>query len=399
MRKVKKPLVSFDPNYYVYPNTVGSSLLFRALLDGQGPFGDAWSRMRSDFELRSISTLHRVVHESFFSQADVQVLLKLSGEHGVFAEKFFLQSVRARVVLLPLPENLRDISVVENLAQEAYGYRRKLYRLADVIYLISDVILEILFSNFELVSDIRARVSRWFEDRSERKMCGLCGADYRVIDLPYWVYYGSNGAERCCFRCPVVEAPTKKLLFSRIPEFVNTCEFTPNSDFGPISNSFSSRVRQDNWLNVMAGIGKIGGVEHVKEKFGSWFVALSRTGALPEGVLATARGVRCLARDGHVCHSLDEQRIDNWLHENNISHEREPLYPYHPVLNSSGRRRADWKIGETYVEYFGLIGDAKYEKRMNEKLELLITMEIPFVSIYPSDLSDLGRKLRGVSIA
>jgi len=76
----------------------------------------------------------------------------------------------------------------------------------------------------------------------------------------------------------------------------------------------------------------MGGIEHVKKKFGSWFKALAETGALPDGVLTTARGMRCLAQDGHMCHSLDEQRIDDWLSVHHLAHEREPIYPHHTSL-------------------------------------------------------------------
>jgi len=137
----------------------------------------------------------------------------------------------------------------------------------------------------------------------------------------------------------------------------------------------------------------MGGVAHVARKFGSWFTALARTGALPEGVLRTARGIRCLARDGHICHSLDEQRIDDWLHSHGLVHDREPVYPNHPDLNPSGKRRADWQVNQTVIEYFGLVGDPEYERKMDEKIMLAQQLGIPMIAVYPSDLEQLDKKL------
>ena len=133
----------------------------------------------------------------------------------------------------------------------------------------------------------------------------------------------------------------------------------------------------------------MGGIDHVKKKFNSWFEALAKTKALPNGVLVTKRGVRCMANDGHECHSLDEQRIDNWLCAHDLSHEREPYYPIHPILNPKGSRRADWKVGDTFIEYFGLIGDKNYEKKMDEKILLAAHSKLKLISILPSDIEKL----------
>lgn len=47
-------------------------------------------------------------------------------------------------------------------------------------------------------------------------------------------------------------------------------------------------------------------------------------------------------------------------------HEREPLYPVHLTLNPTGRKRADWKVRDIFIEYFGLLGDAGYEKKITK---------------------------------
>lgn len=43
-----------------------------------------------------------------------------------------------------------------------------------------------------------------------------------------------------------------------------------------------------------------------------------------------------------------------------IEHTKEPSCP-------EGRMRADFKVGSTLVEYFGLAGDANYDARIERK--------------------------------
>ena len=97
--------------------------------------------------------------------------------------------------------------------------------------------------------------------------------------------------------------------------------------------------------------------------------------------------------DGHTCLSLDEQRIDDWLHVHDLDHEREPNYPQHPSFNPTGKRRADWKVREIFIEYFGLVGDPEYEKKMDEKILLAQEFNIPLIAIYPADIEKLDERL------
>ena len=96
-----------------------------------------------------------------------------------------------------------------------------------------------------------------------------------------------------------------------------------------------------------------------------------------------------MADDGHECNSMEEKIIDDWLSGNGIIHSKEPRYPYHPRFNPGAGKRADWKIGDKLVEYFGLAGNAEYDQRTIEKIELAREERIQLVAIYPEDLFDL----------
>jgi hypothetical protein len=58
--------------------------------------------------------------------------------------------------------------------------------------------------------------------------------------------------------------------------------------------------------------------ECVARVCGSWLQALIDAGVLSNGARKTARGTQCVAEDGHICLSLAEKTIDDYLHSNGI---------------------------------------------------------------------------------
>ena len=92
--------------------------------------------------------------------------------------------------------------------------------------------------------------------------------------------------------------------------------------------------------------------------------------------------LRCA--DGHRVRSRLERAIDDWLHANGILHELEPrLKGMHP----------DWRVGDVYIECWGLAGQQGYELRREEKLALYRTRKLKLVEIFPDDVDALESKL------
>jgi hypothetical protein len=334
-----------------------------------------------------------MVRQSFTEANDWQTLWSILAQHGTYARRFFHRAIRERVARR-FGEQRTDLNEVRRLLSLAWGHDVQIYGTSDAIYRITDHIYEQTLIRAIREPEVNRDVGGWFEQFSKPRTCVVCGGEFRVIDLPDWVYFGSNGFQHCCFQCPILARPKKAELMRLVPEFLESCGFTPAAAANPISYAFTSRLSGVNTPQVFRAHGRMGGTEHIKKKFGSWFKGLAETGALPDGVQPTARGVRCLAHDGHVCHSLDEQRIDNWLSANNLSHEREPQYPPHPTLNASGRRRADWRVGHTYIEYFGLAGNPDYDRKIDEKLVLAEQVGLHMIAIYPLDVEKLDERLR-----
>lgn len=389
--KRNRPLVRFNAAYYAYPISIRSA---RYPTDSGLSVYDR--ELRDEWLVRvaaqSNSEFALVVTERFRQPEDSRTLRLLLTQHGVFAERFFHRAIRGRIAR-QFAESRIDLHDVGRLLSLSWGYDVKMYGNSDAIFRIIDHIYEQTLVRAIRKPEVNGDVGAWFEQLSKPRTCVVCSNEFRVIDLPDWVYFGSNGFQDCCFQCPILGRPRKAELMRLAPEFVQSCGFIPNADASPINYAFTSRLSGANRAEVFHAYGRMGGTEHVKKKFGSWFKGLVETCSVPEGVQSTARGVRCLAEDGHVCHSLDEQRIDNWLFAKKLSHEREPQYPPHPTLNASGSRRADWKVGDTFIEYFGLVGDADYERKMDEKIMLSTELQIDMIAIYPSDLERIEKRL------
>jgi hypothetical protein len=129
----------------------------------------------------------------------------------------------------------------------------------------------------------------------------------------------------------------------------------------------------------------------VKYHFSSWFQALVEAGVLDSAARRNVLGTTCVGKDGHVCLSIAEKTIDDFLSQRGIVHAREVPY-------GGGKFRADFIIGKTVVEYFGLMNQSDYQFKAEKKMEFCKSESIPFVAIYPEDLIDdrlLEHKLHG----
>ena len=91
-----------------------------------------------------------------------------------------------------------------------------------------------------------------------------------------------------------------------------------------------------------------------------------------------------MATDGHVCYSLGERTIDEFLTAKGIAHEREPAYPI-------GGFRGDFLIGDTIVEYFGLAGDPAYDEKTRQKRLICAEAGVSLIELYADDLVDEDR--------
>lgn len=86
------------------------------------------------------------------------------------------------------------------------------------------------------------------------------------------------------------------------------------------------------------------------------------------------------AKDGHLCDSISEVIIDNWLSDHNIGHIKNASYP-------NTHHKADWAVRGVFIEYFGLAEDSpRYDRIISKKKLLCRRLGIPLVEIYPKDI-------------
>ena len=89
--------------------------------------------------------------------------------------------------------------------------------------------------------------------------------------------------------------------------------------------------------------------------------------------------------DGHIVRSSLEREVDNYLFHHQLPHQ------YDIRICSDRTLRCDFKIGEYFIEVWGLIGVDEYEKRMIKKMEIYQNNHLKLISIFPKD--DIHQKL------
>lgn len=111
--------------------------------------------------------------------------------------------------------------------------------------------------------------------------------------------------------------------------------------------------------------------------FGTWNKAIRAAGFRPNAELFSRR---YSAKDGHICDSFAEKIIDDWLFERHIPHRIHVPYFYRNMS-------ADFLIGNTLVEYFGLHGNMrKYDAHVETKKAIWKRRNLDVIAIYPPDL-------------
>lgn len=114
-----------------------------------------------------------------------------------------------------------------------------------------------------------------------------------------------------------------------------------------------------------------------RSRFGTWNNAVKAAGYEPHPVKFAKKYI---ANDGHKCDSLAEKIIDDFLSIRNIPHLRSVPY------NRDGMT-ADFKVGNTWIEFLGLHGElAAYDRLVKRKKRLWKERKLNIIPIYPKDL-------------
>lgn len=241
----------------------------------------------------------------------------------------------------------------------------------------------------------RAQVQEYAKDMPPPRnlTCEACGKDFKEIDSNHRTFreVGGRSGIRCCDPCYrgifFLESfdyrADKNRVDAYIIELARILGRVPSQNWEK-AVAWGDITREK--LTALVEICAQGrpSTESVKKQYGSWLAALIKTGILPDGTHKGVFGIRTLARDGHVCNSLAEKTIDDWLTDNGFEHSKEPRYP-------DSQMRADFEVGGVLIEYFGLIGRAEYDKKVKLKRALAKKHRIKLVEIHPKDMASWDR--------
>ena len=223
------------------------------------------------------------------------------------------------------------------------------------------------------------------------KVCPLCQERFVEDSLPHPLVkrFGIDGLDFCapCLRDTVLwagdNAGRREEIVTYLKDLTEVLQQIPHQGFGGGIGDFHG-MDFNQRLAVLRVLRRKPTVQRVKEVFGSWLNALIAARVLDDDAIRRSRGIQCLARDGHVCRSLGEKTIDDYLHKHGIFHEKEPLYP-------EGNYRADFAVSGAFVEYLGLRGNPEYDAKTEEKLRICRRHGIKIILIYPEDLLCLDK--------
>jgi hypothetical protein len=229
------------------------------------------------------------------------------------------------------------------------------------------------------------------------KSCLLCDNSFIEDSLPMPLMerlgaYNLDYCAPCLSNIVFQNSGNSKLKKTEMIQFITeltaALEHIPPQNFGERMDDLISMTKEKR-TDVLKVLTKKPTYNCVKKKFGSWLKALIESGILIDGTRETSRGTHTFALDGHLCLSLGEKTIDDYLHRNAIPHEREVYYP-------DTNYRADFVVGGVFIEYFGLAGNADYDTKILVKKRLCELHKIKLIEIYPKDLissNGLSKKL------
>ncbi|MGB2964481.1 MAG: hypothetical protein WBB69_10905 [Anaerolineales bacterium] len=231
------------------------------------------------------------------------------------------------------------------------------------------------------------------------KTCPLCNEKFVEDSLPIPLIerLGIDNLDFCapCLRDTVLQGSGNKfatvdIIKKYLRALATTIGRVPSQNFGEGVTDLLN-LSKDERVALLILFKRKPTTKRIKELFGSWLNALIQAGVLEDGTRKTSRGIQTIAKDGHICLSLGEKTIDEFLYENGIHHEKEPRYP-------EGNFRGDFKVGTAFIEYFGLTGNPEYDAKTKEKIRLCEKHNITLVALYPEDLISQKRLENKLSV-
>lgn len=191
-----------------------------------------------------------------------------------------------------------------------------------------------------------------------KRYCAGCGQEFKNRDSNY-----------CSIRCGRLAIHNYRSTQSK---------YTREQIISAIKDFYQQHQRTPAKREILEVVGC------ATHKFGSWTATIQVAGLTPNRSHDNRmyKRIKAKAEDGHICDSISEALIDNWLTRNKIPHERDVPYP-------NTNHKADWAVknNKIFIEYFGLAKDSpRYDRSIRKKKKLCEKFEIKLIEIYPKDI-------------
>jgi hypothetical protein len=245
-------------------------------------------------------------------------------------------------------------------------------------------------------------MAEWYSHRYEdipwtAQICVICGQDFwpqalSELDL------GRAGLPRYCSPCVTLMRwdvwalgywtadQLKPMLVNIAERFYEMTGVFPHQNISSTPIGELPAAHRDMWARLLLIMPH---PETVKRLFGTWREFLHAAGMLDQAPRKGWSGYVTIAADGHIALSIGERIICDWLNSHGINHEKEPKYPTHPLLNPEGKLRADWLIGDCWVEFAGRMDDTKYAANMARKQQLAKECGLRHLVLLPAEVQRL----------
>lgn len=283
------------------------------------------------------------------------------------------------VRLAPVREPAFAARVMDLAERQLIGRRHHYKDVPDLVFECA-----MLYGSFDRLRAVRT----W--PATPELVCPVCGRTFAAAILSPWMIR-QYGPPRFCNYCSVrartgQSHETADRAIAGLRALAAAIDGIPEQSIhSTITLGGMSDERRD---RVMAGLIVAPSLKQAKALLGPKWLAVLRVAGIVGDAWRSARGTYCFASDGHLCRSLAERTVDDFLAVRGIAHVPEPTYP-------GTRLRADWGLPDgTFVEYAGMLSDAEYRARIAEKRQLAATAGVPLIVLIPEDLVDLARVLR-----
>ncbi len=133
---------------------------------------------------------------------------------------------------------------------------------------------------------------------------------------------------------------------------------------------FNKAVEQSKSL-LRCNTQKFFSIRSAYQLFGSYNLLL-----IVAGYQIGSAGMRFRAKDGHICDSREEAILDDFLHDNGFSHEKNVRYP-------NSKMTCDFVVGTLWIEYTGYatVAGRKYQAKLDKKRTIVSDLNESFITI------------------